>query len=529
MPTFSDQDFPWLGSQLVAHQMTLKTRNRAKRSTTINDLPDELLVAILEYIPGIDALNYQLQTLCSVSRVNHRFHGLTIPYLYTSYNSNFCEPYLFLRSVTGNADLATLVRHVDVTFGSEAFGYLKRYTANAQDKKMIKEGLRREAQRIPDWKNWATKCNAEDAIPDTLHTAILMQTCNITSMNIYDSQTQVRSSPRIPRWLDLLARDQGQGPLKHTQRFAHLGHLHIEFRPEDWIYGQAQVASLAPVFQVPSLRKLSIKNLIQYDQDAAEAARLLQHKIQPHCNHLDELHLTRVFFQNDILKVLAGSARALKILTYDITTEELDEPTTASLGTIDVLTALEPQKSSLQRLTFCSDDNFADSSPPVLRLTAVLREYATLTTLQCPLDSFLVPDDRFLVQLAEKLPPSLHSLDAILRPRSNHLLPSMASILRTLITDMTTTPQASALHSVRLILQDNVPFYTCPDVTSVDALFAQAGIRLTVEAQQEAEYDQGCWAWATFPSVTRDFHAVPGDDVASESSGQVSLYSDAQD
>jgi hypothetical protein len=199
MPNFSDCDFPALPSakmELIRNSTAMVGNAGARVATgpfvTIDDLPDELHLNILHNLTGNYLEDSQLASLISLSRTNRHFRRLVTEKIYASYNSHSCEPYLFLRTIISNTYLASLVKHADFAYGDMSQPGRQRYTANAQDKKIIKEGLK--ALGISDWKNIATQCNTELIELDILHAAILMQTPNISSLEICGSGSMSHKS-----------------------------------------------------------------------------------------------------------------------------------------------------------------------------------------------------------------------------------------------------------------------------------------------------------------------------------------------
>ena len=76
------------------------------------NLPDELILEILSYI---DCLDHRLRTasLRNISLVNRRLHNLNEPYLYSTFSFFAGVPYLFLRTICQNQDLARCVKVVE--------------------------------------------------------------------------------------------------------------------------------------------------------------------------------------------------------------------------------------------------------------------------------------------------------------------------------------------------------------------------------------------------------------------------------
>ncbi|KAH9860903.1 hypothetical protein IAQ61_010638 [Plenodomus lingam] len=159
----NDYDFPPLPprehAQFTRRNFAALTTDHAKRMlptrssamiVTLYDLPDELILEIIKYLTPVDLRKSHLRTLINLARTNRRLHGLVTPEIFRRYHNSFGEPYLFLRTIISNPSLAELVHSVDIIYGSWVRRNRIKYKPNAQDKKIVKEGIR--ALGLPDWK-----------------------------------------------------------------------------------------------------------------------------------------------------------------------------------------------------------------------------------------------------------------------------------------------------------------------------------------------------------------------------------------
>jgi hypothetical protein len=78
-------------------------------SSSLLRLPDELLLYILNHVHGL-AHPWRSTSLYGLSLASRRLHGLTRPYLYSTFSFHAGVPYLFLRSICLNPDLASQVK-----------------------------------------------------------------------------------------------------------------------------------------------------------------------------------------------------------------------------------------------------------------------------------------------------------------------------------------------------------------------------------------------------------------------------------
>lgn len=72
-------------------------------------LPDELLLHILDHIDGF-AHPWRIRSLYGLSLANQRLHGISKPFVYSTFSFHSAVPYKFLRTICLNADLASQVK-----------------------------------------------------------------------------------------------------------------------------------------------------------------------------------------------------------------------------------------------------------------------------------------------------------------------------------------------------------------------------------------------------------------------------------
>jgi hypothetical protein len=515
MLKFSERDFPALVSakadsdRSAADKATKERRRNATEAVaTINDLPEELHLCILYYLPALDQEDFQLESLISLSRTNRHFRRLTIAKIYASYNSHFCEPYLFLRTVSNNTDLGSLVKHANITYGTRAHRKRQRYTANAQDKKIIKEGLK--ALGISNWKDLASQCNTKPVELDTLHTAILMHTPNISSLAIRDGQDQTLQRMKSPKWIDLVRKTNlGTPDIGRVHRFKQLHTLRVEI-------SRLSLAQLAPIFRIASLRKLYLYHLSDAYDGRNRAEQLFQQIIPPRCNDLEELHIERSFRQNDILGAVLASARSLKVLAYDLASENtswnMDDE---DLGPTKLITALRCQKTSLERFSLPYDSYAEDYFGNVTNLYEGLKDFSAMKHLNCPLANILDVSSNQNMPLSEKLPPSLATFHATIS------LPLRASHAKGIVLALEQLAADSAIQTP-LLTQVHIEagFRTGCDWPRVVAAFSRTSVDFAVREG----YPYKSPVSPQSPTYSQDSLATDVE-TESESSGEVSLYS----
>lgn len=421
MTMINEHDFPPLPSQAKKRRIAINhgAASHAPVSisrevhTSLNDLPDELIVEILGYLPGINIDDFPypavpkrhayraLSTLSALARTSRRLNRLVIGQLYAKYDNRFCEPYLFLRTVVSNPRLAGLVRDADFRFDRARYGYGPgRYAPTAKDKKVIKEGLR--AICDPDWKSRATACNQNRGSDEVVYSAILLCTPNITSTS-YEKRVEAIYLP--PQWLYMVAK-AAEGAYGGIHRFEHLRSIKVDVLASDLI-------KFIALFRLQSLRKIHLCAVAEYEKGPASAsirstdknARELERRIPPTSNNLEELILERCIYSELCLDVLVSSSRRLKTFEYNADLGQewgRESPTPDRSKTI--VDILRRHETSLETLRIFADEQVEDMEPDRIHLHDNMTSFTSLREIDCPVAMIaLRADDMF----AERLPSSL--------------------------------------------------------------------------------------------------------------------------
>ncbi|KNG48960.1 hypothetical protein TW65_04371 [Stemphylium lycopersici] len=419
MVIINQHDFPLLPSQEARRQLVIargaagrasSSSRRASRAT-LNDLPDELILEILGYLPGINLDQFQLPTLLNLAFTSRRLYRVVIDKAYAQFDSHFCEPYLFLRTLISNSQLAELVNEVKIIFGQWTLRKDARHAPTAKDKKTIKEGLR--SSDIPGWKDWATECNEEGGSDEAVHNAILLYTPNVTSIGVQD----FTSTPsQHPAWVDVISK-AALGAYGKTHRFEHLQSIKIHVR---W----STLAQIAPLFRIQSLLILHLGGLLEcnmdtYTGDSGDTKRRSEHALKlqrliPHgCNNIEELSLEHTYYSKRFLEVLVSSSRNLKAFKYEVSLDHLAAweipPETNSMPMINVL---ESQKASLETLRVFCDAQAEEETHGEIHVRDGMTGFTSLKHLSCPL-GMIMPECS--ETFAEKLPPSLLTYQTTIR------------------------------------------------------------------------------------------------------------------
>ena len=320
------EDFPPLPSQKrLQDDMQSRSKRTGAMATrksgcmaSINDLPDELILEILEYLPCLDQEDFQLLSLVSLSRTNRRLHNLVVEKLYASFDSFFCAPYPFLRSVMSDQQLAARIRSMTFKYGVQVHAERAPYQPSAADKKIIKEGLKK-VLGVPAWKAWASDCNDPGAEQELLYATILMHTPNVVALDIDDGNVPYK----IPKWLDLIRWVVNGSHVDRLHRFTHLKSIRIDV----WFL---KLRHLAPIFRLQSLRRVRMVGLIDANEAEERKTTELERLVPPASSPVEELSFRDSFVDIGALSTVLGYIRGLKHFEYGHTDEKWDSHGRAS-------------------------------------------------------------------------------------------------------------------------------------------------------------------------------------------------------
>ncbi|KAF2010597.1 hypothetical protein BU24DRAFT_427713 [Aaosphaeria arxii CBS 175.79] len=299
----SNDEFPPLPSQVV---ITKPWEDDASEppmvEATLDGLPTELLLNIIENLPALNLKDFQLATLLSLSQTNRHFYHLVQPSLYAGYNSFFCNPYLFLRTVMSNPVAAQRVRNLNLNYGTGVHEDRKQYHPTLEDKRTLKGGFR--GLGLLDWKTWATECNEDGVEQEILYAAILMHTPNVTSITVDDGKTPYQT----PKWIELMGHALSGRSFEGMHKFPHLRSVSIDL-------GGLRLRQLSTLFRVPSLQQLKLIGLVETAKPAGEK-KVLKWPIANGSSHITQLILHDCWLETGVLTLLVNSCRALEHLHY---------------------------------------------------------------------------------------------------------------------------------------------------------------------------------------------------------------------
>lgn len=458
---------------------------------TLIDLPDELILQVLNYLTGVDDDDFQRRTLSSLALTCQHLYPVVQQALYARYDSYFCEPYTFLRTMMKKPQLAGFVHNVNIVFGIYSHRGVRGYHPTASDKKIVKEGFR--ALGTSDWKDWATRCNVDSLNDEAIQNAILLHTPEVKRLSIID-HSRNKPSP----WFDLVSKAAAGTLSTQTHRFEHLQSITVDAE-------SSNLCKVAPLLRLKSLRKLHLIRIPMYDmmphatfedlrKRSEESAIKLQRLIPSSCNKLEELNLECVRYTWQTLEVLVSSSRYLKSLKYEAGFDQLEKGRPSTLSRV-----LLCQKASLESLNV-----FCDSMADPIHLRDSLQGFTSLKHLSCPLGMIMNDvTDTFV----ERLPSSLLTLRMPIRRYTEdqeclEALKEVATCYRTHVPD---------LEEVRVVAPEAASWFRYEWEPLVQLFSAQTGIGFVVEYGEEDD----CFS---------DWGKDASD--SSHSSDEVDLYSD---
>ncbi|OAL57477.1 hypothetical protein IQ07DRAFT_582633 [Pyrenochaeta sp. DS3sAY3a] len=399
-----ERNFPPLPSQIFGSDGCDVQRAAKPKQfvATIIDLPNELISEILDYLSK-DGIRFEISALVSLSSTNRRFNRVVTDRLYATYYSQFCQPYLFLRSIISNPYLATLVRNVEISPSPVAH---KRYAPTAQDKKIIKEGFRRLG--IPDWKTWASVCNTT-GLDNTLYSAILVHAPKITSLIQKGKGVHLHG----PKAESLNRRITS---FENTHAFQYLQTVEIQAV-------QLKFDHVLPFLCLQSLRRLVIVGLSV--SGPRQLINALQRVLPSSSNNIEELSLDYFCLHKAVFKALISSSKRLKSLKYNGYIARLlrhddiqSERVTSGWETFSAV--LRPQIKSLESLDIAIPYSSLEKERGPVHFHKDLSDFVGLKHLKCPLNLIMETSTDAPINFFENLPPSLLTVDTYITSWVDH-------------------------------------------------------------------------------------------------------------
>lgn len=496
-----DDNFPPLPSQKTKNRQPRNKKDASQKQqpksagqyATLDDLPDELVLEVLNYLPGIDMQDFQLHALLSLSLSTRNLHRVVSDKIYSTYDSYFCEPYLFLRTLISNPRLGESVRHAKFRYGDDAHLERKRYSPTARDKKIIKEGMK--ALDFPDWKGWATRCNSADVELDILHTAVMLHTPNLMTLDVEDGLISAYSKAK---WPELIKKATTGEHFGHAHRFSALRSVRVDAQ-------NMVIHHLVPILRLQSLQKLELRELSEIELDMRAPAEL--RRVLPQgCNNLEELVLEECSLRYDALETLVGSARSLKSFRFDANQDSV----LLDGSGIMLQNALWRQRNCLESLDIYHDPWHKDDEDPLTH--GGLEQFPVLKDLKCPLRMVVDVRSGASATVLEFLPPVLETLCLTVRWGADEEL--FLPVLERMASEY-----ATAVPRLKLLqLNIQVPAEELDyDYERLVKAYSTTSVALIVNLPSDSDDEE----WGDWRTVSSD------SDDSSDDSDEVELYSDS--
>ncbi|EUC36090.1 hypothetical protein COCCADRAFT_24092 [Bipolaris zeicola 26-R-13] len=451
MPIFNDWDFPLLPSEeqrrrlLLAHEAAAASPSKKQNShATIKDLPDELILEILEYLSDTETHKRKISNALSLACTSRRFYRIAIIEAYALFDPRYCNAYLFLRTLISNPQLAALVQHVKRNTLEDK--YNPRYEPTAQDKRVIKKAV--QALEIRYWRKWVDKCNNDPGSYEVLTGIILLYLPNVQTIT-YTGYDRSKSLANAPDWSFFMNEALGceNGKIHHFENLQEVTVHAFDL----------QLFTLAPLFRFQSLRMLRLIGIAEFHSSrrGESNARTLRGMIDKRENNIETLSLNGYFYTKSCLDFLISTSRHLKAFEYAISVDMVPWFNGSPVSILRKLAkSLRPHQKSLETLTIYCEMEIERKTPGRLHNHSGLTEFTSLKELSCPLGTLVAEYGK---EFINGLPSSLGSFQTRIRadPEDRNHLRSLKHLLAS---SATHTPklrevQVFLLHSDKRILE----------------------------------------------------------------------------
>ncbi|KAF2007777.1 hypothetical protein P154DRAFT_614231 [Amniculicola lignicola CBS 123094] len=347
-----------------------------KEGATLGDLPDELLVMVVDFVP----FNLSDRSVWCLSLMNKRLHRLCLPKLYHRYSPELGNPAKFLSSIMSDEGLARKVKDVFWAV-THTYSLVDDDQANQDARKALL------AAKLPDDKGpfamkLASMIESGGCIEHCLLTAVLMYTPNLECLSIMDVSF-LQTSPLL--WLD---------PIKYgiPHNFQYL--RSFEFR--SMRSGSVTLTDLEPLFSVSSLRKLTLEGITgDLGGSSLEAPARL--------SNIDHVYFDECSCGFIAMGRMMMFLRALKTFEDHSKVEEVY----FGMDYGGLCNTLSVQKNSLETISidYLPPRNELEDPPKL----GSFCEFEFLRTLQAPLEALHIPGES-PSKILDLLPPSLQVL-----------------------------------------------------------------------------------------------------------------------
>jgi len=383
----------------------------------IDALPDELLLCVLEHLDVQLMAVPRLQMFKHLSLTSRRLAQLSNNFLYRDFNANDTRhPGKFVRTIIGNSDLASRVKTMAWDLGT--FKPFHLFTPSSADKRILRESLKQ--LQIADRSSWVEKYSVFRF--SNLCEIALLHTPNLRRLIIHNEPVMrdlslgndrpiqpIESNSNTVGHMQLL-KDAALGtPKGLSPVYAHLHSIHV-------CMGQVQLATVLPLFRLPSLRRLSLAGL---NSSQSLSTDYLSSVLPEDSSSVNDLALRNsCLYSADLSQIIAG-CRELNNFIY-VYNHPPYQPVVPDISYPALKTALEKHKNTLEILDVDDESVSSDIIEPNNRgHIGSFKDFKNLICLGIPMEAFealkepppdFSADVDVVAGLGELLPHGLHRL-----------------------------------------------------------------------------------------------------------------------
>ncbi|OCL14190.1 hypothetical protein AOQ84DRAFT_222348 [Glonium stellatum] len=358
---------------------------RRKPETTIDDLPDELLLEIITLAGYYGPYGYPDSYCVYVSR---RWCRLALPLLYYRYSFKL-SPSRFLRTIVMAPELGRYVKEITVDLNVEKDkGKGQNILASKDYQDLV---TRAKSLQIPNEDEFLRKLSQNDR--EALLVLILSQTPNI---RVFEAQATFHipwdfpdGQLEQPLWLELISEIAEGTSVGRIHHFHTLQRIKVDLR-----YPVA-VGQLSSLFRLPSLRTIEIRYAFVVDGESSW-------KYAEKSSSVENLTYTVSAIHHDALVRMILACKALKSFTYYH--DEAFQILLVPLNVSPVSRALRVHSDSLEKI--CIRHEFDELACEFIGLLGSFQDFRRLKDL----------DVNFSLLVDENMPGGLQSILNILPP-----------------------------------------------------------------------------------------------------------------
>lgn len=368
-------------------------------------LPNELILEILHYI---DSLKYPWRriALYGFNIANRRLHHLSRPYLYSTLSFYGGVPYLFVRTICRNPELASYVKTVEWDYETGAvhkFSYETNILPVRQYFKL--DDARGKIGDMAEQGNEVAKCIQEELNMGRVYMGdlralhvVLMFASNVEHLAVVETY----------RWDD------------HSYWFMPFHHGHtgaLSRLTSATLIGPMRLQNVTALLTLPTMRRLELTHVIEMrrehdrtlEWESSDDSNQWKTFLEKSGSEIEHFHLYDSYVNLNEVKVAVRSMRKLKSFTYEHEAHELS-PNFMQFNYEAVAKLIESQSDSLMSLRVVIKQStmaFIEIPDDPNILYNVVKNLPKLVDLEIPCAS---PDANFQTPVWQELAASLEHL-----------------------------------------------------------------------------------------------------------------------